>query len=702
MLDETGSPVIGATVKIKGTNVAAVTDLDGNFQLEAPEGSQLEVTYLGYGTKVVAAAGEVTVKLTPDEKVLAEVVVTALGIKRSERALSYNVQKVSSDKLTTVKEVNFVNSLNGTVAGVNINASTTGVGGPTRVVMRGTKSITGGNGVLYVIDGIPMVNPNGGDIGGGKYSSQSSGEGIADINPEDIESISVLTGPSAAALYGSAAANGVIMINTKQGQEGKVSITYSTSAEFSRPFILPEFQNTYGNQQNSFKSWGDKLDTPSNVNPEDFFKTGHNYVNAVTLTTGTKTNRTFVSVAATNADGILTNNEYDRYNFTVRNIADFLKDKLHLDVSGSYIIQKTQNMYRPGEYYNPLLAVYLFPRGENWNEVELYKRYDPVRRFPVQYWPYGDQGMQLQNPYFVVNDMMQPSKRKRYMFAASLKYDILLWMNVTGRVRVDNTNTESESRFHASGFGMLYANDIYSNGMYSHSLAQAQQTYLDLMLNIDKSLGTDWHVTANLGTSLEDNYSSSTGFGGNILKVPNVFSSAALDPTNNRGSDSQFRKRGTAVFGSVETSWRDMLYLTLTGRNDWSSLLVNAKEESFFYPSVGLSGVLTKMLKLPEVISFAKVRASYTEVGSPIPDRYRGVTRGTITYGLSNGVPSTRTVMPFYDFKAERTRSWELGMNLRMFESKLNFDLTWYHSNTYNQTFNATLSATAPYSSMYI
>lgn len=384
MLDETGSPVIGATVKIKGTNVAAVTDLDGNFQLEAPEGSQLEVTYLGYGTKVVAAAGEVTVKLTPDEKVLAEVVVTALGIKRSERALSYNVQKVSSDKLTTVKEVNFVNSLNGTVAGVNINASTTGVGGPTRVVMRGTKSITGGNGVLYVIDGIPMVNPNGGDIGGGKYSSQPSGEGIADINPEDIE-----------------------------------SITYSTSAEFSRPFILPEFQNTYGNQQNSFKSWGDKLDTPSNVNPEDFFKTGHNYVNAVTLTTGTKTNRTFVSVAATNADGILTNNEYDRYNFTVRNTADFLKDKLHLDVSGSYIIQKTQNMYRPGEYYNPLLAVYLFPRGENWNEVELYKRYDPVRRFPVQYWPYGDQGMQLQNPYFVVNDMMQPSKRKRYMFAAA-------------------------------------------------------------------------------------------------------------------------------------------------------------------------------------------------------------------------------------------------------------------------------------------
>ena len=284
---------------------------------------------------------------------------------------------------------------------------------------------------------------------------------------------------------------------------------------------------------------------------------------------------------------------------------------------------------------------------------------------------------------------------------SSLKYDILSWLNVTGRVRVDNTNTESESRFHASGQGLLYAG-THGNGIYNHSLGSDQQTYLDFMFNLDKSFGTDYRLTANFGASLEDYRSSSVGFGGPILKVPNLFSSAALDPANTRANDSEFRKRGTAIFASAELSWKDMLYLSLTGRNDWSSLLVNAKEPSFFYPSVGLSAIVSKMVTLPKAISFMKVRSSFTEVGSPIPDRYRGVTRGTITYPIVDGIPSIRTILPFYDFKAERTRSYELGLDLRMFNSKLNLDLTWYHSNTYNQTFLAELSATSPYTGMYI
>lgn len=702
--DKNGEPLIGASVQVQGTSNGAMTDIDGRFELQASKGDILVVSYVGYTPKNITLGDqtEVTFVLEENSKQLNEVVVTALGIKRSERALSYNVQKVGGDQLTGVKEVNFVNSLNGSIAGVNINASTTGVGGPTRVVMRGSKSITGSNGVLYVIDGVPMLNPNSGDVGTGAFAAQSGSEGISDLNPEDIESVTVLTGPSAAALYGSAAANGVIMINTKQGKEGKVQLSFSSSNEFMRPFILPKFQNTYGSRDGAFTSWGDKLATPSNFDPTDIFKTGHNYTNSLTLTTGTKTNRTFVSVAATNAAGILPNNEYNRYNFSVRNTSDFLNDRLHLDVSGSYIIQKTQNMYRAGQYYNPLVPTYLFSPGNDWGAIQQYKRYDAERKFPTQYWNYGDQGMQMQNPYFIMNDMMTPSKRKRYMFAASLKYDILSWLNVAGRVRVDNATTESESRYHATGTGILYAGDAYKNGMYAHSMSQQQQTYMDIMLNADKQLHPDWHLTANLGASLEDIYTASVGFGGNILKVPNIFSSDALDPSNNHGYDNNFRKRGTAVFASSELSYKDMLYLTVTGRNDWSSLLVNAKEESFFYPSVGISAVLSRLMKLPKFVSFAKVRASYTEVGSPIPDRYRGVTRGTITLGLSNGVPAARTIMPFYDFKAERTRSYELGLNLRMFESKLNFDFTWYHSNTYNQTFPVTLSSSAPYSALYV
>ena len=703
VVDNTGEPAIGATVRVKNGQHGVVTDIDGKFTIDVPKGSTLVVSYIGTQTQEVQVGNthDLHITMQPTARQIDEVVVTALGIKRSEKALSYNVQKVGSDQLTNVKNVNFVNSLNGAVAGVNINASTAGVGGPTRVVMRGTKSITGGNNVLYVIDGVPMLNKSGGDIGGGRYSSQPSGEGIADINPDDIESISVLTGPSSAALYGSAAANGVIMINTKRGTEGKVKVAVSSSMEFSNPFILPKFQNTYGNKAGSFYSWGDRLATPSSYNPKDFFNTGHNYINSVTLTTGTKTNKTYISVATTNATGILPNNKYNRYNFTARNTSDFLNNKLHLDVSGSYIIQNTQNMYRPGEYYNPLTAAYLFPRGEDWSAVALYKRYDASRKLATQYWPYGDQGMQLQNPYFIVNDMMTPTNRKRYMFMSSLKYDILSWLNVTGRVRVDNTNTESESRFHASGQGLLYAG-THGNGIYNHSLGSDQQTYLDFMFNLDKSFGTDYRLTANFGASLEDYRSSSVGFGGPILKVPNLFSSAALDPANTRANDSEFRKRGTAIFASAELSWKDMLYLSLTGRNDWSSLLVNAKEPSFFYPSVGLSAIVSKMVTLPKAISFMKVRSSFTEVGSPIPDRYRGVTRGTITYPIVDGIPSIRTILPFYDFKAERTRSYELGLDLRMFNSKLNLDLTWYHSNTYNQTFLAELSATSPYTGMYI
>ena len=703
VVDNTGEPAIGATVRVKNGQHGVVTDIDGKFTIDVPKGSTLVVSYIGTQTQEVQVGNthDLHITMQPTARQIDEVVVTALGIKRSEKALSYNVQKVGSDQLTNVKNVNFVNSLNGAVAGVNINASTAGVGGPTRVVMRGTKSITGGNNVLYVIDGVPMLNKSGGDIGGGRYSSQPSGEGIADINPDDIESISVLTGPSSAALYGSAAANGVIMINTKRGTEGKVKIAVSSSMEFSNPFILPKFQNTYGNKAGSFYSWGDRLATPSSYDPKDFFNTGNNYINSVTLTTGTKTNKTYISVATTNATGVLPNNKYNRYNFTARNTSDFLNDKLHLDVSGSYIIQNTQNMYRPGEYYNPLTAAYLFPRGEDWSAVELYKRYDASRKLATQYWPYGDQGMQLQNPYFIVNDMMTPTNRKRYMFMSSLKYDILSWLNVTGRVRVDNTNTESESRFHASGQGLLYAG-THGNGIYNHSLGSDQQTYLDFMFNLDKSFGTDYRLTANFGASLEDYRSSSVGFGGPILKVPNLFSSAALDPANTRANDSEFRKRGTAIFASAELSWKDMLYLSLTGRNDWSSLLVNAKEPSFFYPSVGLSAIVSKMVTLPKAISFMKVRSSFTEVGSPIPDRYRGVTRGTITYPIVDGIPSIRTILPFYDFKAERTRSYELGLDLRMFNSKLNLDLTWYHSNTYNQTFLAELSATSPYTGMYI
>ncbi|EKC52663.1 protein containing TonB-dependent receptor, plug domain protein, partial [human gut metagenome] len=279
---------------------------------------------------------------------------------------------------TTVKDANFMNSLAGKVAGVTINASSSGVGGATKVVLRGNKSISQSSNALYVIDGIPMYNFGGG--GGTEFDSKGATESIADINPEDIESISVLTGAAAAALYGSNAANGAVMITTKKGQAGALKVTLSSNTEFLNPFVLPEFQNRYGTGLNgsasgsSVYSWGAKL-TPAartGYTPEDFLETGHVYTNAVTVSGGTDRNQTYFSAASVNSDGIIPNNEYDRYNFTFRNTSYFLKDRLRLDASASYIYQQDQNMTNQGVYSNPLVPAYLFPRGTEFDAYRIF------------------------------------------------------------------------------------------------------------------------------------------------------------------------------------------------------------------------------------------------------------------------------------------------------------------------------------------
>lgn len=420
--DDKGDPLIGVNVSFKGSPTGTVTGLDGRFSILAAKGNIIEFSYVGYTTQYITVgdASSLTVVLEEDAKALDEVVVTALGIKRAEKALSYSVQQVKSDAINDVKDANFVNGLTGKVAGVSINRSSSGIGGATRVVMRGAKSIVGNNNVLYVVDGMPIGNPSKGEINN-DYSTPGGGEGISDFNPEDIESLSILTGPAAAALYGSSAANGVILINTKKGQEGKLKISISNNTEFMTPYVMPEFQNRYGNAKGSYKSWGEMLQQPSTFRPKDFFKTGANIMNAANFSVGNKNNQTFVSVATTNSTGIIPNNEYYRYNFTLRNTASMLNDKLHLDLGASYVLQGDQNMLSAGRYFNPLVPLYLFPRGEDFEAVKVYERYDTNRKFPIQEWSYGDQGLNLENPYWIVNREMFVSKKKRYMFYANVK-----------------------------------------------------------------------------------------------------------------------------------------------------------------------------------------------------------------------------------------------------------------------------------------
>lgn len=696
--DSKGEELIGVSITVKDTSKGTITGLDGSFSIEADKGSTLIFSYIGYTPKTIKVENTkkvLNVILEEDTKLLDEVVITALGIKRSEKALSYNVQKVNDQELTTVKSPNFVNSLSGKIAGVTINPSASGVGGATKVVMRGAKSIVGDNNVLYVIDGMPIGNQSAGKVSS-EFSAPGGGEGISDFNPEDIESISVLTGPSAAALYGAAAANGVILINTKKGEEGKVKVNLSSSSEFMKPFIKPEFQNRYGNQAGSYKSWGDRLEKASDFDPMDFFRTGTNFINSANVSLGNKQNQTFVSVATTNANGIIPNNDYERYNFSARNTSNFLNDKLHLDLGTSFVMQSDKNMVSQGRYFNPIVPLYLFPRGENFDDVKIYERYDKQRKFPVQYWPYGDQGIDLENPYWIANREHFTSKKKRYMMHARLQYDILDWLNIAGRVRIDNTYTTRERKLYASTL-MLHTQS--TKGSYAKNVEEYKQTYADVMINMNKTWG-DFNVTANLGTSYEDHYTQGVGIGGKLFRVPNLFSAANFDPSSGPGSETYRRTRNIAVFASAEVGWKNMLYLTLTGRNDWASQLVNSDQPSIFYPSVGLSGVISEMVSLPDFITFMKVRTSYTEVGSPISQV--GITPGTVTDPMVGGNIDPISTYPYPKFKAEKTKSYEVGLNFRLFDNRINFNATFYQSNTFNQTFLSSMSPGSGYSGFYV
>ena len=686
--DNGGEPLIGVTVVEKGTNNGTVTDFDGNYIITTQTAHPVLVfSYVGYQSKEVSVTdNKLNVTLDDSAQELGEVVVTALGIKRSEKALSYNVQKVGNEAITTVKSANFMNSLSGKVAGVNINASSAGMGGATRVVMRGPKSISQSNQALYVIDGIPVTGRSQGELKGDAmmYANQPGSEGIADINPEDIESISVLSGPAAAALYGSAAAQGVIMITTKKGKEGKVSVQISNSTQFAKPFVMPEFQHSYINRPGEVKTWGDKAESAFVAyDPKNFFNTGTNIQNTVSLTAGTDKNQTYLSVGTTNAKGIIPNNTYDRYNFAFRNTTSFLNDRMHFDFSFNYILERDKNLTAQGQWFNPLTSLYLFPRGESFDVIRMFEVYDPVRKIYVQNWNYGD-ALKMQNPYWVAHRMNRTNKRSRYMVSGSLKYDILDWMNVTGRLRWDDAYTLQEDKRFASTLKLFAPSDY---GFYGYDKINDQTLYGDLMLNINRTLG-DFSISSNLGASMSRLSYHVSGFQGGLKAPSNVFTPNAIDYGNatndNRPIFEQYKHYINSLFLSAEFGYKSMLYLTLTGRNDWDSALHGTAQSSFFYPSVGLSAIVTEMCKLPQVISYLKVRGSWASVGSAIEPNLSSAWR--YEYNPASGTYKTVTYKFPQKFYPERTDSWEAGVTARLFNNAFTVDLTFYQSNTRKQT----------------
>ena len=702
VVDAKGEPLIGVSILVKGTTDGAITDLDGNYKIVTKSNNPVIVySYIGYKTQEIPLKGQTTINITmmDDTQVIDEVVVTALGIKRSEKALSYNVTQVDAESALAVKDANFINSLNGKVAGLNINSSSSGIGGASKVVMRGSRGIEQSSNALYVIDGIPMYNLSASG-GSEEMQSQGSTEAIADINPDDIESMSVLSGAAAAALYGSNASNGAIVITTKKGKVGRVALTVSSNTEMLSPFVMPQFQNRYGTSGTD-ASWGKRLNEANyrGYDPaSDYFQTGLIGTESVTLSTGTEHNQTYLSAAAVNSRGIIPNNKYDRYNFTFRNTTLFLEDKMKLDVGAQYIMQKDRNMVNQGIYANPLSSAYLFPRGNDWEDYKMYERYDLERNMYTQYWPQGGGSFRLQNPYWINYRNLRENDKDRYMLSAALSYDILSWLNVAGRVRLDNSYNTYTQKYYASTIATIAEGE---NGFYGVTNTRDKQTYADLLLNINKTFGEDWSLTANIGASYSDNRSEALAVSGPIAAngLPNFFTVAQLDKETGKREETGYREQTQSIFASAEVGYRSTYYLTLTGRNDWPSQLAgpNSKQSSFFYPSVGGSVVLSELFKLPESISYLKLRASWASVGLPFG---RFLAYPTFSWNTSTGAYSSQSAYPLYDLKPERTDSWEVGLTAR-FLKHFNFDVSFYNTKTYNQTMDAKLSPTGGYSTFY-
>lgn len=704
ILDEIGEPLPGATISIKGGTVGTIADYDGNYSLSVSTGDVLVFSFLGYTSKeiTVGTASVIDVKMVADSKELDAVVVTALGIKRSEKALSYNVKQVTSDDLTTNRDANMINALSGKVAGLNVNASSSGVGGISKVTMRGTKSIMQSSAALYVIDGVPMFSAVRSGGGGTEFDSQGATDPMADINPEDVESMSVLSGAAAAALYGSDAANGAIIINTKKGKAGRVSVTVNSNVEFNNAFVLPEFQTRYQQGQNGIinaspiYSWGSKQSTAKYVDYDpksDYFKTGIIATENVSISTGTEKNQTYASVGVLNSKGIVPNNKYARYNFNFRNTTSLLNDKMQLDVAANYIRQEDRNTINQGTYNNPIVGAYLYPRGREWSNVKTYEEYDPARKIYTQRWEPGDAAMTMQNPYWINYRNLRENRKDRYMLSSSLSYKVLDWLDVSGRIRLDNSNNDYTKKFFASTNTQL--TEASQRGLYAIDKSTDKQLYGDLLVNINKTFAEVFTLQANIGASFSDSRydalkvegpiaDGTDAFGDENVGLTNEFNVQNLSKTKTKFMQEGYHEQVQSIYASAELGYKSTYYLTLTGRNDWPSALKGplSTSKSFFYPSVGLSTVVTELMPNlnRDYISFAKVRLSYANVGNAFP-RYIAYP----TYPWNDGSNSwdVLTNKPI-NLKPERTESYEVGFNVR-FLKNFELDFTYYNAKTKDQ-----------------
>lgn len=712
--DSTGSPLIGATVRVQGTGTGTIANEEGRFTLAVPTGTvTLEVSSAGFATRrisVGASDAEISVILDPDVQQLEGVVVTALGITRKARSLTYSMQSVSGSDLTTVKNTNVLNSLNGKVAGVQVNRTSGGAGGSVRMVLRGDKS-TRNSQPLYVIDGLPIINQIGGPDAGLYNNAPDAGDIMSTLNPDDIESINLLKGASASALYGSQGSNGVVLITTRKGKNGISKIDFSSSMTVDRVNVLPELQHDYqqtttptASAPGSDDSWGAKGATqPDKDYVKDFFQTGLTFINSLSFQTGNERSSNYLSYSNTDNKGVLPTSSYKQHTLSFRQSSKLLNDRLIFDGTFMGSLQKAHNRLTPGIYFNPLTGLYLFPRGQNFDDYKQYEYFSPARYLYAQNWwninydkdlanggGWGGQDYQ-QNPYWTLYRNPADNRNQNVYGAVSLKYLLNDWLVLQTRGNISHFINEYERHMFATTQSTL----ARANGNLFSSRSTSRSLYGDLLLTGERKIGGDWGIGFTAGTSIQDQQAKTITVAGSPT-VPNVFLESALDKANidirntTEGSPTAHRQL-QSLFGSLQFNYKEMVFLDLADRHDWSSTLAFTPTEKrgYNYYSVGLSAVLNDIFRLPAAVNLAKLRASYAVVGNDIAANSTFPLYTFTTGGVSTP-PASRPAADSLNLglKPERNKSIEIGTQWSLLNNRLSVDVTWYKSNIIHQYFS--------------
>ena len=712
--DEQDKAIAGANVVVKGTTRGTTTDAEGGFKLTVPSGNAvLTVSSVGYVAKDVAITpgqSQLTVSLVSDDRILSEVVVTALGIKREAKALSYATQTIKPAQINEVRDGNVLNTLQGKIAGAYITQGSGGPGTGSRIVLRGNRSIQGTNNALMVVDGVPINNSTFGQATS-DFGSVANSDGASNINPDDIDNVTVLRGASAAALYGSQAANGVILITTKRGKSGRVSVDLNSGVSVDKPFALPLVQNQYGQGVGGKAdpavgaSWGaamtgqaytnylGKADTysaqPNNI--RDFFRTAVSFNNSIGITGGSDRSQTYLSYTNNALQGTVPGNDLTRHTINLR-LSNQISSKLSTDAKVTYINQSVVNKPRTGEENAPVIDLYQIPRNVSLSNAQNYAAPNSFGLSTPTPWPSTLSSI-YQNPYWMTNQTAINQYRDRIIGFVLAKYQVTPFLSVQGRANLDKYFDKNEESY---GQGtILWANQ--AGGKFSRNNIVNTQSWYDLLIEGKNKLGPDLTLDYQAGAIIQDTRYQSTNATADGLNVPNRYN--LNFGTNQTLGDDFSRIQTQSLFGQASLAWRDAIFVNASLRNDWSSTL--PKPYSFQYPSVGASVVLSDLLKLSGPLSFLKINGSYAQVGNGA-DPYLLQTNYSYSQGAGSGFISRDGTQAIGNLKPEITKSLEIGLDARFFSNRLGATVTAYKTNSINQLLKLGLAPASGFSNQYI